>query len=206
MSKMNIILLLLSLLYSSSCFGQEKMRVDIDSPTVKSAPKTTSGTGMSGDNTRRNLIWRVDLAPLTSSSSGSLGLEIHVVNVSAVPRLVPVSQDGAKLTAECPDHTVLEGVIFLGGKPNADYFLNVGRFFGCEAFPVTVVQLKPGEWVSYVTEVHADRLPKEIRAQIRLVNTKYRQGPNGQTSEDLEYDTYEFSPWVAVPQASGTNK
>ena len=41
-------------------------------------------------------------------------LEIRVVNVSALPRALPVSQDGVKLVTKCPDHTVLQGGDFLG--------------------------------------------------------------------------------------------
>jgi hypothetical protein len=127
-------------------------------------------------------------------------LEIRIVNVSAVPRTLPVSQDGVKLVTECPDHTVLQGSYFLGSKADAKYFRQVGIFYGCEAFPATLVQLKPSEWATFVTKVPTDRLPKEIRAQIRFVHTRYRPSANGRTAEDLEYDTFEFSPWVQIPK------
>ena len=199
MRKMNVVLSLLAI--SSSCLCQEKMKIDLNASAIRTEPEVTTGRGMSGDNTRRNVIWRVDSSLSAITSPGSTTLEIRVSNVSAMPRTLPLSQDGVKLVAECPDHTVLQGALFLGSKADNKYFRQVGIFYGCESLPATVVQLMPGEWVSYVTKISTDRLPKEVRTQIRLVHTRYRQGPNGQTAEDLEYDTSEFSPWVSVPEA-----
>jgi hypothetical protein len=200
------IIFLLLLVYGLSCFGQEKLKVDIDGAATKTAPKVTSGKEMSGDNSRPNLIWRVDLAISTGLPAESPMLEIRIVNVSPVSRTLPVSQDGVKLVAECPNHTVFEGAIFLAGSADTKYLHKIGYFYGCEKFPATLVQSKPGEWVSYTTKVSSEHLPKEVRAQIRFAHTRYRQTPNGQTAEDLEYGMSEFSPWVQVPEASGANK
>jgi hypothetical protein len=136
-------------------------------------------------------------------------LEVRISNASATPRILPVSQDGAKLVGQCPDHTVLQATLFLGSKGDNKYFRQLGLFYGCEAFPATVLQLKPGEWVSYVTNISTistARLPKEIRAQIRFTHTRYQQGAGGTTSEDMGYDTSEFSPWVPLPKAPDANE
>jgi hypothetical protein len=133
-------------------------------------------------------------------------LEIRVVNVSALPRALPVSQDGVKLVTKCPDHTVLQGGIFLGSKADIKYFRQVSLFYGCEAFPATLVQLKPGEWMTYATKMSTDRLPKEIRAQITFARTRYKSGATGYTTEDLESHVFEVSPWVQIPEASGEKK
>ncbi len=146
-----------------------------------------------------NSIWRVDLIP-TPLRTGSTRLEFHIVNVSSVSQTVPTSQDGVKIVAECPEHTILEGVYTLGGKADKNYFHRLGMFYGCETFPTTLVRLKPNEWGTYVITVPTDRLPKEIQVQIDFVHKKFRHIAEGQSSEGLEPDTFEASPWVRVPE------
>jgi hypothetical protein len=203
MRKMNVLVLLL--VASSPCFCQEKMRVDIDGAATRTVPEARTGKGMIGDNTHRK-IWRVDLSPSATSSLGSTMLEIRIANVSDVTRSLPLSQDGVKVVAECPGHTVLEGALFLGSKADNKYFRQVGLFYGCETFPTTLVRLKPGEWVTFVKNIPTDRLPKEIRAQISFVHKRYQPSPEGQSAEDQEYSTFEFSPWVDLPEAPGAGK
>jgi hypothetical protein len=181
------------------CFGQERIKVDIDDTVKNTIPPTISGSVMSADPQYSRSIWRVDLVPSRNGPTGSLVLEIHVVNVSAATRNLPISRDGVKLVAECPGHTVLQGSVVIGNKIDVAHGLKLGNFYGCEAFPATLVNLRPGEWVSYITKLPADHLPKEIRAQVDFSHTRYRQGANGQTAEDLEYSTYAFSTWATMP-------
>jgi len=113
---------------------------------------------------------------------------------------LPLSQDGVKIVSDCPNHTVLEGGLFLGAREDKNYFQQLGIFYGCDKFPSTLVQLKPGEWVTIVVTVPTDHLPNQIRAQISFVHKRYRPASEGQTAEDLEYGTFEFSPWVQIPK------
>ncbi len=190
MRQMNLLLLLL--VASSSCFCQEKVKVDLDGPAMKTEPKATTGKVLGaikvsgGDNTprnpiSRNPIWRVELSAYATPVPGSTTLEIHIVNVSAAPRAFPLSQDGIKHASGCQDHTVLEGALFLGGKADNKYLRQLGILYGCEKLPATHVQLKPGEWATFVTTAPTGGLPNEIRAQFRLVHKKYRPVASGQT-------------------------
>jgi hypothetical protein len=196
----NIALLLLGM--SLPCFCQEKMKIDLNAPAARTEPEIVSGKGMSGDHTRRNSIWTVNLS-VPAVSTESTKLEVRIVNVSSAVRSVPVSQDGVGLVAACPEHTVLQRALFLESREDAKYFRQLGLFYGCESVPATLVRLEPGEWVTYVTNISTGRLPKQIRAHIRMTRTKYLPGPTGQTAEDQEYDTSDFSPWVTVPSYSG---
>ncbi len=200
MRKMKVLLLLL--VSSSYCAGQEKMKVDLDATSGRTEPRVTSGEAIAfpRDDAHRNQVWRVDLSASVAKPAGSTMLEMQIVNISTVPQTLPKSQDGVHLVTDCPDNTVLTGAYSLGSKADNRYYRKLGIFYGCEARPATLVKLQPGEWVTYVTRVPTDLLPKQIRAQIRLVHVKFSPRPEGQHTEDFEDSTDEDSPWVQVPE------
>jgi len=173
----------------------------MDSPHAKTDPSVTTGrvstppsTGPIGPKP----IWRLDLTPLVLASAGVILYEIHLVNVSTSALIVPVSQDGVKLAAACPEHTVRSLILALSRRDERFSTVRMEEFYGCEAQPDSLAYLGPGEWISFVGRAQWADIKTDVRATSILSRVRYTQTANGMVS-DRGQTTDLYSPWHSLP-------